>query len=345
MSIIDIPEGTDEISVKKQINDLLRKIQEESKPDTCIICGKKQTSFCNSHSVPRMVIKNIADNGRLYHANKLIDMPIVDTGKGVNNSVTFHFICRDCDSVLFQDYENLDALQGTPDDKMLVEIALKDVLLMLSKRNQEQLLYQMRKMKGTIKNVELMEEIQQLDINDYRNEMNLYKSIIDNASEDNFKVILWEKVPYTIPVAAQSLIAMPKDIEGNEINNVNDMNPNVRMQNIHIGVFPLNGFSIVYAFYHRQDKLYRRLHHQMNCLSLEKKLEYIIFWIFKYTENYYISPKVKSVIETDTKLQELSRDNNDNPNLGYISLMELMNPRDEIHSNDSSNLLLKKYAI
>lgn len=90
MSIIDIPEGTDEISVKKQINDLLRKIQEESKPDTCIICGKKQTSFCNSHSVPRMVIKNIADNGRLYHANKLIDMPIVDTGKGVNNSVTFH---------------------------------------------------------------------------------------------------------------------------------------------------------------------------------------------------------------------------------------------------------------
>ncbi|MEE0686540.1 MAG: hypothetical protein UEA60_07780 [Lachnospiraceae bacterium] len=345
MSIIDIPEGTDEISVKKQINDLLRKIQEESKPDTCIICGKKQTSFCNSHSVPRMVIKNIADNGRLYHANKLIDMPIVDTGKGVNNSVTFHFICRDCDSVLFQDYENLDALQGTPDDKMLAEIALKDVLLMLSKRNQEQLLYQMRKMKGTIKNVELMEEIQQLDINDYRNEMNLYKSIIDNASEDNFKVILWEKVPYTIPVAAQSLIAMPKDIEGNEINNVNDMNPNVRMQNIHIGVFPLNGFSIAYAFYHRQDKLYRRLHHQMNCLSLEKKLEYIIFWIFKYTENYYISPKVKSVIETDTKLQELSRDNNDNPNLGYISLMELMNPRDEIHSNDSSNLLLKKYAI
>ena len=345
MSKIDIPEGTDEISVKKQINDLLRKIQEESKPDTCIICGKKQTSFCNSHSVPRMVIKNIADNGRLYHANKLIDMPIVDTGKGVNNSVTFHFICRDCDSVLFQDYENLDALQGTPDDKMLAEIALKDVLLMLSKRNQEQLLYQMRKMKGTIKNVELMEEIQQLDINDYRNEMNLYKSIIDNASEDNFKVILWEKVPYTIPVAAQSLIAMPKDIEGNEINNVNDMNPNVRMQNIHIGVFPLNGFSIAYAFYHRQDKLYRRLHHQMNCLSLEKKLEYIIFWIFKYTENYYISPKVKSVIETDTKLQELSRDNNDNPNLGYISLMELMNPRDEIHSNDSSNLLLKKYAI
>lgn len=45
------------------------------------------------------------------------------------------------------------------------------------------------------------------------------------------------------------------------------------MQNIHIGVFPMNDYSIVYAFYHRRDRLYRRLHHQMNCMSLAKKLE------------------------------------------------------------------------
>ena len=269
MPIIDVPEGTDEIKVKKEINDLLRKIQEEAKPESCIVCGKKQTSFCNSHSVPKMVIKNIAENGNLYHANKLIDIPIVDNEKGVNNSGTFHFICRECDSSLFQAYENIDALQAEPDDKMLAEIALKDVLLMLSKRNQEQLIYQMGKKKGSLLNVESMEDIQ----------------------------------------------------------------------------FPLDGFSIVYAFYHRRDKLYRRLQHQMNCLSLEKKLEYINYWIFKYTENYYLSPKIQSVIDADNKLQELSRDNNDNPNLGYINAMDLLFPHEEIHSDDISNLLLKKYAI
>ena len=37
----------------------------------------------------------------------------------------------------FQEYENVDALQEIQTEKMLAEIALKDILLMLSKRNQE----------------------------------------------------------------------------------------------------------------------------------------------------------------------------------------------------------------
>ncbi|MDE6232282.1 MAG: hypothetical protein K2M60_02905 [Lachnospiraceae bacterium] len=52
----------------------------------------------------------------------------------------------------------------------------------------------------------------------------------------------------------------------------------------------------------------------MNCLSLEKKLEYVNYWIFKYTENYYISPKIQEIIEADYNSKELSGDNNGNPN-------------------------------
>ncbi|MDE6232284.1 MAG: hypothetical protein K2M60_02915 [Lachnospiraceae bacterium] len=159
MSMFNVPDGTDEIKIKRDINDFLRKIQEETKPDKCIICGKAQTSFCNSHSVSKMVIKNIAEDGKLFHANKLIEIPVVDDEKGVGNSGTFHFICCQCDSLLFQDYENIEALQGAPSEKMLVEIALKDILLMLSKRNQEKLIFQKGKQKGILKNVELMEEI------------------------------------------------------------------------------------------------------------------------------------------------------------------------------------------
>lgn len=48
---------------------------------------------------------------------------------------------------------------------MLAEIALKDILLMLSKRNQEKRIYQKGKQKGILQNVEVMEEIQQLDNN------------------------------------------------------------------------------------------------------------------------------------------------------------------------------------
>lgn len=56
------------------------------------------------------------------------------------------------------------------------------------------------------------------------------------------------KIPYVVPIATQTLVALPKDTEGIEINNIYDMRPEVRMQNIHIGVFPMNDYSIVYAF-------------------------------------------------------------------------------------------------
>lgn len=345
MSMFNVPNRTDEIKIKKDINDFMRIIQEETKPDKCIMCGKAQTSFCNSHSVPKMVIKTIAEDGKLYHANKLIEIPVVDSEKGVGNSGTFHYICRQCDSFLFQDYENIEALQGAPTDKMLAEIALKDILLMLSKRNQEKLIYQKGKKRGILQNVELLEEIQQLDIKDYLEELSIYRDILDTNSCNNFKIIMWEKVPYVVPIATQTLIAMPADIEGTEINDVNDLNPNIRMQNVHIGVFPLKGYSIIYVFYHRRDKLYRRLQHQMNCVSLEKKLEFVNYWIFKYTENYYISPKVQEIIEADDNLKELCRDNNGNPNLGYVTAMDVMFPREEIKPECITNLLLKDYSL
>lgn len=192
---------------------------------------------------------------------------------------------------------------------------------------------------------EIIEEIQQLDTKDYMEELSLYQDILNKDTCNNFKVIMWEQVPYVVPIATQTLIALPKDAEGIEINNIYDMNSDVRMQNIHIGVFPLSGYSIVYAFYHRRDKLYRRLHHQMNSMSLEKKLGLINYWIFKYTENYYMSPDIQNVLDADDKLKELSRDNNGNPNLGYITTMDLLFPREEIKPEDVTNILMEDCAI
>ena len=114
----------------------------------------------------------------------------------------------------------------------------------------------------------------------------------------------------------------------------------------HFHGFNVNNLgSIIYVFYHRRDKLYRRLQHQMNCVSLEKKLEYVNYWIFKYTENYYISPKVQEIIEVDDNLKELCRDNNGNPNLGYVTAMDVMFPREEIKPECITNLLLKDYSL
>ena len=142
MGFLNLPDDFDTIPVRKQMNELLREAQKDSKPEKCILCGKNQTSFCNSHSVPQMILKNIADNGKVLQANVLFDLEVLDLDKGVNNSGTFHIICNDCDNKYFNDYENPIALLNKPTDKMLAEIALKDTLIQLDKRDQELKLFQ-----------------------------------------------------------------------------------------------------------------------------------------------------------------------------------------------------------
>ena len=116
----------------------------------------------------------------------------------------------------------------------------------------------------------------------------------------------------------KSAVAVVKDIDGNEINNIYDMDPNKRMQYLHLAIFPLDGKSIVLAFYHKRDKLYRRMLHQLNCMSEKEALEYINYLVFKYTENYYIAKKTEEEITSNDALQRLSQESNEMPSLGIL---------------------------
>lgn len=108
MCFLDIPEGTDIIEVRKQLNQMLSGARKNAKQTECILCGNTQTSFCNSHSVPQLALRPIADNGMVLHASAAMgfDEEIVDIENGVNKSGTFNYICRNCDGTFFQDYES-----------------------------------------------------------------------------------------------------------------------------------------------------------------------------------------------------------------------------------------------
>ncbi len=340
MKVGKIPDGMNLIDAKKKVGSFLRSIQNDSKPDKCILCGQPKTSFCNSHSVPRMCLKNIAVNGKVLQANGLVGADIIDVEKGINNSGTFHFICNECDSKVFQDYENPDVwTDKAPTDRVLAQIALKDVLLMLSKRNMETLLWQRLAEMSNIVGMDYMKTVQELDIRDYIEEMELYKGITTETNEQ-FKIIFYEKLPYTVPIATQVMLALDKDFDGNVINDIFDTSEDVRIQNIHISIFPLKDSTVVIAFYHRRDKNYRRFHHQFNCLSRDKKIEYINYWIFKYTENYFFSPAIKTILEEDEKLQLLSQENYGVPNLGNIFGLDDLIYK-EVKSSEITNLLLE----
>lgn len=88
---------------------------------------------------------------------------------------------------------------------MLAEIALKSMLQMLSKRNEEIALFDIfQKRSGAIINKELLDEDKLLDINDYMFDMDVYKRIIQNNEKGGFKIVFWEKLPYVTPIAVQT---------------------------------------------------------------------------------------------------------------------------------------------
>ena len=100
--LIDIPEGTDVVDVRKKMNKLFSTARNSAKPDKCILCGKPQTSFCNSHSVPQLSLRNIADNGKVLHVSLLMGIDVVDIEKGVNNSGTFILFAMNAMELFFK---------------------------------------------------------------------------------------------------------------------------------------------------------------------------------------------------------------------------------------------------
>lgn len=348
-SLFEIPDGIDKVDVRIQINKMLSEARKNSKPQKCILCNHEKTSFCNSHSVPQMSLKHIADNGKLLLASALIgfDSDIVDLENGVNKSGTFNYICRDCDNSFFRDYETPDSLLITPSDKALSEIAVKNMLLLMSKRAVEKELIQIQQKKyAAFDNLQDGLELKEMDFKEFEEEVAFHKYIADNNLTGGYQIICHEILPYRVPIAMQSAIAMVKDYNGNEINNVFDFRPTTRMQYLHICIFPLEKGSVILAFYHKRDKLYRSLRHQLNSISLDKKLKYINYLIFEYTENYFISKTIKSKIETNENLHLLSCENNGLPNLGMLSVENLFGiDYKSVSMDDIPNFLSSEWAI
>lgn len=134
-------------------------------------------------------------------------------------------------------------------------------------------------------------------------------------------------------------------MEGTIINNIYDPNPNLHMETLHLCVFPLETESIILLFYHRKDKSYRRLRHQFNSISEDKRIQYINYLIFAYTENYYFSKQIQTILETNKNLKLLSKENNGAPNLGIISLSDITKPYTPIKAEQIPNFLSEQYKL
>lgn len=108
----------------------------------------------------------------------------------------------------------------------------------------------------------------------------------------------------------------------------------------------VNQVSVVLAFYHKRDKLYRKLRHQINSSSQEKVLQYINYLIFEYTENVYFSKKIEAELKNNKMIEKVSQEANGLPTFGHLSVYNMFGMDYEaVKPEDIPNFLDENWAI
>ena len=157
-----------------------------------------------------------------------------------------------------------------------------------------------------------------LDLQELKEDITFYKKIIDDNTLGVFNIIFWKDLSYMTPIASQCRIILDKDRDGGPLNDPYNFSPDIRMQPLHLSVFPYNGHTYITMFYHDNDEIYSKLKEQLSVIDLKKVLSYINWLIFQYTENFFISEAVKNIIENNEKLKQICFENNGKPNFGIL---------------------------
>ncbi|MGX6974727.1 hypothetical protein [Pseudolactococcus laudensis] len=91
-------------------------------------------------------------------------------------------------------------------------------------------------------------------------------------------------------------------MDGFIINNTKNLAKENRIQKLHLAILPLEDSTFVLAFYHKKDKKYSNLRHQFNSVLKDKKLAFINYLIFAYSENCFFSIERKEDFTCNSKL-------------------------------------------
>lgn len=294
------------IEFNKRTSRIMKKSRAQSKRSDCYICGKECSSFCNSHSVPRFCLENISPNGYLLYSGNLVDMPMLDKDKGINEAGTFHIICNDCDGKVFKDYENPGSYTKEPTDKMLAQIAMKNNLRNISKRELENAIYpNIEQLPDEVVNHII--SINELDLREYVDGFNNAKKASESKWNNHFFLGYFEILDYVVPVAFQNSVVLISDLEDVVINDIYNQSRDYTLSELHISIFPLKSHSVVIMFIKNGEKRYRNFFKQFRKLTKEEKLKVINYIIFSYSEDVFVYKGVSKEVLEDKELKKVAQ--------------------------------------
>lgn len=302
-----------DINIKKSISRIVKKSRNMAKKPRCYYCGEPIDGFCNSHSIPLFCLKNIALNGEVKTLNSLINNPILESEVGVKKAGTFQMICRTCDNKIFSDYETPENYNVKPTQRMITQIALKNYLKAIYKREVELNLAEATWDVIGQSNVfmEIKEGVNELDLKEYKSGFDKAKNALTKNRIDTYYLCYYKKLDYTVPIAFQSSVALVFDLEGNLINDIYCPKRDYEIKNIHICIFPLEDSSCIMMFTEGGDKRYRKFYKQFNRLSLDDQLATLTFIMFAYSEEIYYSPTIQTLLTEENGLFDIARTTSD----------------------------------
>lgn len=334
-----------EIELNKQMSKTMTKIRASLKTGNCFYCGKPVNSYCNSHNVPRYCLENIGSDGLVSGPNAIYELPKMglSIGKetpGINESGTFSLICRECDSRIFQEYENpANYLAGCePSQKMLSQIAMKNYLKFIYKRKIEMALMEnsLEKVQATdfasalfLKECRTRLNVSKLDLDAYVESFSKARKYFETGKGTGYYLIYYRLLDYVAPIAIQAPIVVSIDLDGNVINDVFNMNPGYEPKDLHVCVLPQKSTTAILLFVDYGDKRYSKFRRQFLKLDDESKLGVINYLIFLYSEDYFMSGEIQNIVD----LAELNEIANITPVIWDIKPV------------DDTNILAEKFAL
>lgn len=293
----------------------------------CPICNKKVNSFCGSHSLPKFVLKHLADNG-IIKTGKSFQSGTYKTIFGINNTLIFNSICRECDNSFFQDYENENAFNTKITDVAINEIALKNYFRYLYKQQREVIRF------SKLVKQEKYEDKKAIYLNqlflskaNVEETMNKIDKSIKDKNKHNYYVIDEIDLDYRTELAYQGFITPIYGFDG-LINNIYDYNLNNKIYQLGLCVFPhKNGTKIILFCEEGATKL-KFFYRKYRMLALEQKLYVINYMLLLFEEDWVINGSFKAKLNIDTLLLINQRDvvcqatNNPFELLDNLSLVE-----------------------
>lgn len=291
-----------EIEISKRSREIKNEALANIKLDRCLICEKDSSSFCNSHSIPRFILANIAEDGIVYtpeeakNGGKIIHKNVYESIVGINKAKVFRNICNECDNDIFNLVEDKTVLEKEFTDKeytlYTLKILLHDIYI---KFFTSELFTLGKRQQGIARAIKIP---WLLDVQDMLKEKEEYVSAIKVGKNIRNNIILDTIINKKTKFACITKVTLNFSYTGKKLYNLTDYQ--MRFGHIYILVLPYDEcHTKVCMYYRRKYKIYNEVKDEFNKFTLEEKLQAISNLIIMHTEdfvcNYEVIEKLKDI--------------------------------------------------